>query len=224
VSTLPSDNEKFQKLIVLFCRRLEEQLHAFERAAAEKNFAEVAALAHWLKGSGGTVGFDVFTEPAISLEKFAKEQRADEVNRSIRELRVLAKRLHIPSVSTPEPLKSGTAAGPMATPREAPADQGPVISNLASNDKFKHIVRKFVDRLEEQENRMDRALEQNDLEELAHLALWLKGESGTVGYADFTAPAEQLCTMAKSGLTEQARLKYGQIKRMMQAVVPPTFD
>jgi len=221
VSTLPSDNEKFQKLIVSFAGRLEEQLHAFERAAAEKNFTEVAALAHWLKGSGGTVGFDVFTEPAISLEKFAKEQRAEEVERSIRELRVLSKRLYIPSASTPVPPDPGSGAGLLATPGDAPEDPEPVISRLASNDKFKHIVQKFVDRLKEQEEKMDRALEQDDLEELAHLALWLKGEAGTVGYSAFIAPAEQLCNVAKSGLTEQAREKYRWIKRMMQAVIPP---
>ena len=224
ISKLPGDNEKFQKLVVAFANRLEEQLEAFERAAAEKDFAEVAALSHWLKGAGGTVGFDVFTGPAGNLEKLAKEQRTAEVNQGIRELRALARRLYIPSAHLPEPPDPGLSAGPMLTPKEPPADQPPVISSLAANDKFKHIVLKFTDRLKEQEHLMDRALEQDDLEELANLALWLKGESGTVGYIDFTEPAEQLFNAARSGLAEQAGLQYGQIKRMMQAVVPPTVD
>ena len=33
---------------------------------------ELASLAHWLKGSGGTVGYDDFTEPATELEAHAK--------------------------------------------------------------------------------------------------------------------------------------------------------
>ena len=199
-------------------------MNAFEQAAAEKNFTEVAALAHWLKGTGGTIGFDVFNEPAINLEKFAKQEQEAEVNQSIRELRALAKRLHIPSPGSPDPLGPKPNAGPVSVPRELPADQEPVISKLASNDKFKHIVEKFVIRLKEQENLMDRALEQDNLEEFASLALWLKGEAGTVGYVDFTEPANELFKLAKSGAAEQVRPKYDQIKRMIQAVVPPAFN
>ncbi len=36
------------------------------------NFAELAELAHWLKGAAGTVGFHDFTEPAKRLESLAK--------------------------------------------------------------------------------------------------------------------------------------------------------
>ncbi len=221
VSTLPADSEQFQRIIVTFSNRLKTQLDAFEQAAAEKNFAEVAALAHWLKGTGGTMGFDVFNGPAASLEKYANEQRASEVNQGIKELRALAKRLYIPSAGAPEPPAAGLQGEPMAAPEKPPAEQEPVISSLASNDKFKHIVQKFVDKLKEQEHKMDRALEKDDLEEFAGLALWLKGEAGTVGYADFTEPAEELFNAAKSGVTEQARQKYSHIKRMIQAVVPP---
>lgn len=224
ISTLPGDNEKFQRILVTFANRLATQLAAFDKAAAEKDFAEVAALAHWLKGTGGTMGFDVFREPATNLEKHAKQGLLEEVNRGISEIRVLAGRLHIPSVGNPEPLHTDTSAGPAPAPQASAVEQEPIISSLAANDKFKHIVHKFVVKLKEQKEKMDRALAQSDLEELAELALWLKGEAGTVGYDDFTGPADELINAAKSGMVELSGQKYNMIKRMMQAVVPPAID
>jgi len=46
-------------------------------------------LAHWLKGSGGTVGYDHFTKPAETLEACAKlndMERAVEVVNQIKSL------------------------------------------------------------------------------------------------------------------------------------------
>lgn len=37
----------------------------------------LSELAHWLKGSGGTAGFDLFTQPAKALQQLADE-RADD--------------------------------------------------------------------------------------------------------------------------------------------------
>jgi HPt (histidine-containing phosphotransfer) domain-containing protein len=57
---------------------------------------ELAALAHWLKGAGGTVGYHAFTEPARTLEASAKEGDADAAAAALRELRHLAARLVVP--------------------------------------------------------------------------------------------------------------------------------
>ncbi|MGH8673593.1 MAG: ATP-binding protein, partial [Burkholderiales bacterium] len=51
-----------------FTARLDEQLDAMDRACKARDFQELAALAHWLKGAGGTVGYDAFTEPSMELE------------------------------------------------------------------------------------------------------------------------------------------------------------
>jgi HPt (histidine-containing phosphotransfer) domain-containing protein len=48
-----------------------------EQAYAQGDWEQLAALSHWLKGAGGTVGFDQFTKPAGQLESFAKGQQAD---------------------------------------------------------------------------------------------------------------------------------------------------
>jgi len=71
-SSLPADDDDFRAIIVGFIKRLQEQAHAMSDAWQRNDWSELAQLAHWLKGAGGTVGFDCFTEPARRLEQHAK--------------------------------------------------------------------------------------------------------------------------------------------------------
>ena len=68
---------------------------------------------------------------------------------------------------------------------------------------------------------MEQALHENDLEELALLAHWLKGSAGTVGYDDFTEPAAKLENFAKSGQVEQAAQMLERVKCLAMAIEPP---
>lgn len=54
VSKLPSTNQRFQTLISQFIQRLKEQLTIMEEVNKQGDFYELANLAHWLKGAGGT--------------------------------------------------------------------------------------------------------------------------------------------------------------------------
>jgi CheY-like chemotaxis protein/HPt (histidine-containing phosphotransfer) domain-containing protein len=97
ISRLPASNPRFRPIIEKFIRRLGEQLDAMTKAWNDRNFDEIARLAHWLKGAGGTVGFDAFTEPAAKLEQLAKSKSADQVEQAIVELRRLADRVVVSS-------------------------------------------------------------------------------------------------------------------------------
>jgi PAS domain S-box-containing protein len=79
-----------------FAARLGEQLDAMERAHAAGDFTELTALAHWLKGAGGTVGYDDFTAPARNLETLAKAADGLGARAALQELRGLAARLVAP--------------------------------------------------------------------------------------------------------------------------------
>jgi HPt (histidine-containing phosphotransfer) domain-containing protein len=59
----------------------------------DRDFDELANLAHWLKGAGGTVGFDAFTEPAANLEQLAKAKSEAQIEDAIIVLRQLADRI-----------------------------------------------------------------------------------------------------------------------------------
>jgi PAS domain S-box-containing protein len=95
VSRLGRNNQKFAKVIARFVGRLEEQLPAMDEAFWAQDFEALAKLAHWLKGAGGTVGFDVFYEPASELESAAKTMDLSAIERQLQQIHGLAGRLVI---------------------------------------------------------------------------------------------------------------------------------
>ena len=231
VSTLPAGNERFRALIARFIERLQEQLDFMEEAAREVDLTELANLAHWLKGAGGTVGFDVFTVPAAKLETMAKAGRDAEIARAIAGLRALADRL---VVADGRGSKSAAVDGGNTQTASAPSpdtatqtDRGkqkPVVSRLASHPKLRQTVLSFASKLDGEVKKIEQAWERGNMDELAALAHWLKGSGGTVGYDDFTEPAAKLEDFARSGQREEAGQMLEQVKRLANAVVAPIID
>ena len=95
VSRLGANNPRFANVIARFVSRLEEQLPAMDEAFWAQDFESIAKLAHWLKGAGGTVGFDVFYEPASELESAAKAMDLSAIERQLQQIHGLAGRLVI---------------------------------------------------------------------------------------------------------------------------------
>ncbi len=92
VSRLAS-NPRLRPVVDKFVDRMGVQLEAMENAWKTQDYKALAELAHWLKGAGGTVGFDVFTEPAKQLEQLAKAGTEQGLNEVIGELRDLTSRI-----------------------------------------------------------------------------------------------------------------------------------
>jgi CheY-like chemotaxis protein len=100
-------NPRMQPLIVKFAARLREQMAVIERAGAARDHERLGDLAHWLKGAGGTVGFDVFTEPASALERLAKMGDDNAIGSAIAGLRRLVDNVAVPGCTShaiPSPL------------------------------------------------------------------------------------------------------------------------
>ena len=227
-----AQNARMRPIIRKFGARLDDQMTAIEQALGANNLKELAALAHWLKGSAGTVGFDEFTEPAARLEHGAKAQAAAEIQSAMSELRDLAARLEVPpedltatpspasSVAAREPTAAAATAANAATDPSPPAPQtlgagaGPVRSRLANNARLRPIVRKFATRLEEQMAALEEALSTKSYRELAALAHWLKGSAGTVGYDEFTAPAMRLEQAAKAQAEAEVRAAMAELHEL----------
>lgn len=235
-SSLPDEQERFAKLIRRFVDRLREQMDAIEQAWSERDFEQLAKLAHWLKGAGGTVGFDVFTEPAREFEAAAKLADADQAERWLDELRGLVGRVVAPGE---EAVDCGTAQPePGMTLERVPAsvgnpqvasqrcesedtgseDESPIVSRLAGNARLNSAIDKFVIRLHEQYEEMEQAFERQDFESLAALAHWLKGAAGTVGFDDFTEPALELEEKAKADELEPLGVVLGRIGTLVKRV------
>ena len=231
VSKLPANNERFQSLIARFIARLHERLDAVEKSHRRGKQAEVADFAHWLKGAGGSVGFDALTAPASQLEKLAKAGGQEAaVDQTIGELRALAMRLAGPGTV---PLEGSAASSgpPMATTparevhrlRPAPLVAKPVISRLGDNPRLQGVICKFIAKLEGELERAESALAKGDLAVLALIAHWLKGAGGTVGFDEFTTPAAELETFAKAAQAAQAGQVLKQLKALSEAIVPPSI-
>jgi len=108
-SSLPTDDPEFCEIVVEFIDRLHRQLGAMQSAWEKHDMAELAGLAHWLKGSGGTAGFGALTDPARRLEQLAKEHRLEDIAAAITDLQGLVGRIQSPtapamSLSKPPPV------------------------------------------------------------------------------------------------------------------------
>jgi PAS domain S-box-containing protein len=94
-SSLPMDDEEFRAISHDFVQRLRGELTVFVDSLNKKDFKELANQAHWLKGSGGTAGFAVFTGPAKALENAAKEEDTVGCRQNISRIIDLTKRITI---------------------------------------------------------------------------------------------------------------------------------
>jgi signal transduction histidine kinase/CheY-like chemotaxis protein/HPt (histidine-containing phosphotransfer) domain-containing protein len=88
-STLPTEDPEIREVVVEFIDSINQRLDAMIAALAGEDFDELARLAHALKGSGGTAGYNCFTEPAARIEKLAKSQQPENIGNAIGEIRDL---------------------------------------------------------------------------------------------------------------------------------------
>jgi CheY-like chemotaxis protein/HPt (histidine-containing phosphotransfer) domain-containing protein len=91
-----ADHPRLRAVVRRFALQLAQRMQEFERTRETRNYQELARLAHWLKGAAGTVGFDVFTEPARTLEQAAKDGNEDLVAQTMGTLRDLVSRVAVP--------------------------------------------------------------------------------------------------------------------------------
>ena len=92
-STLPIEDPDFLEIVQEFSDRLHEQIGEMQKAWEKQELSQLASLAHWLKGSGGTAGFNAFTSPATKLEKLAKEKRLEEIAAALADVQDLGNRV-----------------------------------------------------------------------------------------------------------------------------------
>jgi PAS domain S-box-containing protein len=95
VSRLAS-HPRLAKVARSFALQLPDKLAAMGKALDQGDLDTIAQLAHWLKGAGGTVGFDAFFEPAREFEQHAKAGRVDAMRAGLKNLLEMADRMVVP--------------------------------------------------------------------------------------------------------------------------------
>ncbi len=91
-----ADHPRLRAVVRKFAQQMPERVQAIETAWDSRNFEKLAALAHWLKGSGGTAGFDAFTAPAKTLEQLAKARSEQQTGEIVAELLQLVEQIVVP--------------------------------------------------------------------------------------------------------------------------------
>ncbi len=218
-------NPKFESIAADFRVRLADKLPAMRVALSSGDLEELASLAHWLKGSGGSVGYQVFTAPASELELAAKAGRKEELLKPLEKISHLTRQLEAQESGASADNMSVTSGAVIIPGAAGGHDESTVTESLGSeetgtrenpssvdnyiystlpmqNPKFSAIVSQFVIRLEENIGVMENALQERDFETLATKAHWLKGSGGNVGFGMFTQPASELETKAKMKLED----------------------
>jgi len=204
VSTLAQRDARFRSTVDDFVMRCQKRALLFDQALEVEDYAGLADLAHWLKGSGGTVGFAEFEKPSRDLEKAAIAHDRATCESAMTELHALWQRL--PAVS------EDTGNGPHATPVAGKVTKSshsaddvdsvadtPVISELIDRDpRMAAIVDQFMDRLSSQMGAMRHAIEEERYGDVADLAHWLKGSGGNVGFPELGPMAAELQMSAKN--------------------------
>ena len=94
---LPFADQEMMAIVVDYIARLDSKLELMEKQCEQGQFEELAAQAHWLKGSGGTVGFDALSKPAALLEQAAKNRSQTDARRSLESVLAIRKRLVVPA-------------------------------------------------------------------------------------------------------------------------------
>jgi len=92
-----AQHPRLRKVARRFVDQLPQKLRDMQASLAAGQLAELAQHAHWLKGAGGTVGFDAFFEPARDLETQALQGQADAAARTLDVLQALALRVVAPA-------------------------------------------------------------------------------------------------------------------------------
>jgi CheY-like chemotaxis protein/HPt (histidine-containing phosphotransfer) domain-containing protein len=95
-SRLPADDPEFCEIIAEFVSQFDTKLVELGAAATAGDVRRVAEIAHWIKGAGGTAGFDDLTGPAAELERAAKEAQCDRLPPLVERLNSFASRLQVP--------------------------------------------------------------------------------------------------------------------------------
>ena len=96
-STLPMDDPEFREIAADFVLGLGVKLQQMRQALGDGNLAELARLAHWLKGSGGTCGFPQFSQPAKELEQAAKSFAVRMADETLQRIEQIAELLEAPA-------------------------------------------------------------------------------------------------------------------------------
>jgi len=229
VTTLPQNDTVLVALAQSFAEKLGPKLDEMLTMSVRGDNRALAELAHWLKGAGGTVGFDVLTLPSTHLEVAVKSADVEKIRQALAEVMSVAARIKgvVPGVEVLG-LVADAEVGVELDAKDMrgsdiTAAQEPLLSSVATIPNMMPLIASFVEELATAEQQMEDALTAGNFEKLAVHARWLKGSGGTMGFEHFTEPAtelEQCAKNAHSAAIPKLLLTISQLRSRIQLPQP----
>lgn len=100
-SSLPMRIPEFCEIVESFVGNIPQTLHGLREAQRDMNYQEIREVAHRLKGTGGTVGFPVFTEPSEQLQLAAEQRDDSTIETMLCQLEEISSRIEMPAALQP---------------------------------------------------------------------------------------------------------------------------
>ena len=88
-----SQHPRLRQVVRKFIDQLPQKLAAMDAACEAQDMEELGNLAHWLKGAGGSVGFDEYFEPSREMELACRSAQLDVVKRHLQAIHHLQRRM-----------------------------------------------------------------------------------------------------------------------------------
>ncbi|MBC7701424.1 response regulator, partial [Aquabacterium sp.] len=88
-----SQHPKLRKVVTRFMDEFPGKLALMKQSLNQNDLAQLALHAHWLKGAGGSVGFDAYFEPARHLEAACNVDDAVQAGHWLQHIEELGKRM-----------------------------------------------------------------------------------------------------------------------------------
>ncbi|MBI2481613.1 MAG: response regulator, partial [Planctomycetia bacterium] len=95
-STLPMEDEELREIVVEFVDCMRDKLVEMRSVQSGNSFRQLAQLAHGLKGTGGTAGFNQLFEAASKLEAAALSGNSAECSTHLSAIEQIATRIVVP--------------------------------------------------------------------------------------------------------------------------------
>ncbi|WP_162006822.1 hybrid sensor histidine kinase/response regulator [Roseimaritima sediminicola] len=95
-SSLPMDDAEFREIVIDFLPRLEQRGRALQQAFEAGQWKPLSEIAHWMKGSAGTTGFQPLVDPAARLQQAAERQDAEACGELVARLLEMIDHVEVP--------------------------------------------------------------------------------------------------------------------------------
>jgi PAS domain S-box-containing protein len=92
---------KIERIVARFVEQLPGKLEQMDQALRGADMARLAELAHWLKGAGGSMGFESLYEPSVALETAALANDPRAALAALLAIQALAQRIRMGALHAP---------------------------------------------------------------------------------------------------------------------------